>query len=159
MSEKITLEELVALRNKLEEMEEQEEIDTNYDSTLLDRKIIMKDIASRLKSSEIIKERNFDRIAVGTAFYGRFLKDDQGQFGEIARYMLVNSNNYNLNPEFLSKTSPLGQAVMGKRDNDIIFYDVVDEMGTTKSIVFYIDSIDRNYNNYVTDTNSKGRAR
>ena len=47
---------------------------------------------------------------------------------------------------------------MGKKDNDIVIYNVKDESGINRSIVFYIDEIDRVNSNYINNTNVE-RAR
>ncbi len=168
----MTLEELVDLRNKLDEIinmeDNKEEIATQHVDGIgdvdvdyrpkMNKKAIIRDIISRIKSSEIITERNFEKIGLGTAFYGRFLKDDEGKFGELERFIVVGSKAYTNNPEYISKDSPLGQAVMGKKDNEIVTYNVKDESGINRSIVFYIDEIDRVNSNYINNANVE-RAR
>ena len=184
MEDKITLEELVALRdtlNKIIAMEDNaEEFATQHIegignvlidySVKTDKKNLVKEITNRIQHSTIITSRNFDRIALGTAFYGMFLKDEEGKYTkELNRYILVSSNDYpviksdeNTEAEesiFVSKNCPLGQAVLGKRDDEVVTYELNDENGKKQTIVFYIDSIDRNRANYINSTKKEGRTK
>lgn len=108
-----------------------------------------------LRNSEIVWERNFDFIDIGTAFYGRII----GHNGEISeepeRYLLVEKNYCpDVTMNFVSKDAPLGQAVKGMKDGDFVQVRVDEH----NSYGFIIDSIDRNLANYV-QVNSNGRAK
>ena len=165
MFNKITLEELVLLRDELNRMIAQEDSTMIFSgrrdaiidySSAIKKKEAIGRIQNMIQNSEIITTRNYDRIAVGTAFYGRFLKDDEGKFGDIHRYIVVSSNYYSEdNDEFLSIDSPLGQAVLNRKDNEVVTYHVLDENKKEQSIVFYIDQIDRNHENYVSEQRVK----
>ncbi len=110
-----------------------------------------------LNQSTVVTERNLDTIDVGTAFYGRWM-DSEGHISEepqrlimVDRYI---STDVDADYEFVSKNSVLGKAILGKTDGDVATYDV-----ESKKYTFFIDSIDRDLNNYVQLGQSNGRAK
>ena len=161
---KITLEELASLQDELDNLASCDDVKVfggkrdsviDYSSCVV-RKDAMEKIKNMIQNSEVVTNRNFDKIQVGTAFYGRFLKDDLGRIGELERFILVSSNRFSSNHEdFLSIDSPLGRAVYNRKDDEVILYDVALENGKKQSMVFYIDQIDRNLEHYMNNRRAK----
>ena len=153
---KITLEELASLQDELDNLASCDDVKVfggKRDSVIdYSSCVVRKDAMEKIKNMI----QNFDKIQVGTAFYGRFLKDDLGRIGELERFILVSSNRFSSNHEdFLSIDSPLGRAVYNRKDDEVILYDVALENGKKQSMVFYIDQIDRNLEHYMNNRRAK----
>ncbi len=106
-----------------------------------------------LSSAELVIDRNFDSIEVGTAFYAQFDGDDEKE-----RITLVESDA-SMGHDFhlVSLDSDFGKAIQGHTDGDYITYTV---KATGRKIGVSIDSIDRmknHYDHYIREVSGPSR--
>ena len=93
-----------------------------------------------LKNSECIEERNIDSIDIGT----RFIIYDE-EFDETEEYTLVETlEGLTTLNGFVSTSSPMGSAVLGKKENEIVEYE-----GPVGKIKLKVESIESNPDNYI----------
>ena len=109
------------------------------------------DECSRLEQllikGQVVKERDFDKIDVGTGFYIRnndTLEEKRFVLTENSFYL---SSDYNL----ISLNSNLGKAVLGKKDGDLITYKDAEGKGTISATILQIDRIESNYVSFIRD--------
>ena len=99
------------------------------------------EIEKALSHSDIITDRNFDEIDVGTAFYAHFVGDDEAERILLVEKGVSNTPDYHM----VSLDSDFGKAVLGKKDGETVVYTVA---ATGRKIGVTISSIDRMRNNY-----------
>ena len=109
------------------------------------------DECSRLEQllikGKVVKERDFDKIDVGTGFYIRnndTLEEKRFVLTENSFYL---SSDYNL----ISLKSNLGKAVLGKKDGDLITYKDAEDKGTISATILQIDRKESNYVSFIHD--------
>ena len=153
-------EELLQKKNEFKRyLRENREKDTMDGSTLLYtdyhenqnyRRVLneIESINEALQNCEIVTDRNFDMIDVGTSFYATFAGDDEKE-----RITLVDTGIVaNHNCGFVSLDSDFGKAVYGKKDGDLVTYTV---NATGRKLSVSIDEIDRIKSNYTHFINEK----
>ena len=110
-------------------------------------------IDEALQNCEIVTDRNFDTIDIGTAFYATFAGDEEKE-----RITLVDTGIVaNHNCGFVSLDSDFGKAVYGKKDGDTVSYTV---NATGRKLSVTIDEIDRmkeNYTHFLRENNTNKR--
>ena len=100
-----------------------------------------------LIKGQVVKERDFDKIDVGTGFYIRnndTLEENRFVLTENSFYL---SSDYNL----ISLNSNLGKAVLGKKDGDLITYKDAEDKGTISATILQIDRKESNYVSFIRD--------
>ena len=96
----------------------------------------IKQIDETLRNAEIVVDRNFDQIDVGTAFYAQFEGDEEKERITLVDKGITATSLY----QFVSLDSDFGKAILGKIDGDKVEYTV---SATGRKINVSIDSIDR----------------
>ena len=110
-------------------------------------------IESLLANSEIIVNRDLDKIGVGTAFYAQFVGEDEKERITLVEGGLPTYTGY----DFVSLDSDFGKAVFGKKDGDTVVYTV---SATGRQIGVSIDAIDRmseKYTHFIREKETSSR--
>ena len=101
-----------------------------------------------LENAHFMKERNFDMIDIGTAFYVDF-----GD-GEIERSMLIEGGTPSMGTEMVASTdSDFGKAVLGHKDGDKVDYTVTATGRKMSITIKEIDRIKENYTHFIRERN------
>jgi transcription elongation factor GreA len=93
--------------------------DAKNEQALLEQRIAQ--LEERLRRSEVIDEKDIDttEVGVGTTVH---VKDQKS--GDSQKFQIVGSAEADPTEQKLSNESPIGQALMGKKRNEVVSVDV-----------------------------------
>ncbi len=132
-------------------MDESTSLYTDYHENQNYRRVLYEiyKIDEALLNCEIVTDRNFDMIDIGTSFYATFAGDEEKERITLVDTGIVASHNCG----FVSLDSDFGKAVYGKKDGDDVTYTV---QATGRKLSVKIDEIDRVKEHYTHFINEKG---
>lgn len=122
-------------------------LDFQEEANMNNARTELKEIEEYLATAEFVSDRNTDQIDIGTLFYVDFGDDD------IDKTMLVDKSISAMGSFIYSSVeSDLGKAVLGKKEGDIVTYEV---SAIGRKITIKIKSIDKireNYEHFIKET-------
>ena len=113
----------------------------------------IEDIDRELTHADIITDRNYDQVDVGTGFYARFDGEDDRERLLLVEKGITNTRDYHM----ISLDSDFGRAVKGATDGDRVVYTV---QATGRKIGVNVEAIDRisaHYEHFIREKKDNDR--
>jgi len=110
-------------------------------------------IDNMLKDSDIVLDRNFDQVDIGTKFSVTFDDDDVAESIILTEGNPLTSANFN----FVTLDSALGKAIIGHKKGDKISYKVANGREITATVAD-IDTMSDHYEHFICETPYSNRG-